>query len=238
MLALGLLGCAASNHFPVGSYERGALFNEQGKHQEAVQALDAFIRTSPTDSLVARAQYLKALSYMKMKEYPMAAVELRILCKDYPTSEYVEEAEFLQGVADFEQVGKVQRDIGGAFEARDQFHRFLKLYPASRRAEEAREYLRRIADLVVRKRLAQARVYGHLGQHDAAVIVLGTTLEQERDSQLLDRVLLLRGEEAEKAGEPDVARESYQRLLDDYPQSKLAGEAREALERLRDADAS
>ena len=168
----------------------------------------------------------------------MAAVELRILCKDYPTSEYVEEAEFLQGVADFEQVGRIQRDISAAYEARDQFRRFLKLYPDSRHAEEAREYLHRIADMVVRKRLAQARVYEHLGQHDAAVVVLGTTLEQERDSGLLDRVLLFRGEEAEKAGELDVARESYQRLLEDYPQSKLAGAAHKALERLRDATAS
>jgi outer membrane protein assembly factor BamD len=150
----------------------------------------------------------------------------------------VEEAEFLQGVAYFEQVGRIQRDISGAYEGRDQFQRFLKLYPQSRHAEEARGYLRRIADLVVRKRLAQAEVYRHLGQHEAAVLLLGTTLEEEHDSQLLDRVLLRRAEEAQRAGEQDVAEESYRRLLEVYPQSKLAGEAREALERLRAPDSS
>ena len=48
-----MAGCGASNPHPVGSYERGVFFAEQGKDIEAVAALESYIRKNPTDSLTA-----------------------------------------------------------------------------------------------------------------------------------------------------------------------------------------
>ena len=119
-----LAGCGARNPHPVGSYERGVFYADQGKDVEAVAALDSYIRSNPTDSLAAEAQYLKGLTYMEMGEYPLAGVEFQILRKDYPTSSRVEEALFQEGVAYLNQVGRVERDITGAYEARLQFLKF------------------------------------------------------------------------------------------------------------------
>jgi outer membrane assembly lipoprotein YfiO len=234
----GVCGCGTSNPYPVGSFERGAHFNEHGKHRDAVAALEDFVRRNPTDSLAARAQYLKALSYLGMKEYPLAAVELKILRKDYPASELVEDAYFQEGVAYFREVGRIERDLSGAHEARRHFRRFLELYPGSQHAEQAQEYLRQISDMVVRKRLGAADVYLHLGRPGAAGIVLESILAEEGESRLLDRVLLLRASAALKEGQQDVAADAYRRLIREFPSSPLVEEAETALEDLADTDQS
>jgi outer membrane protein assembly factor BamD len=241
LLFCGLMcptGCGTSNPNPSGTFARGLYFTEHGKNQEAVTAMEDFLRRNPTDSLAARAQYLKALSYMKMKEYPLAAVEMKILCKDYPSSELVENASFQEGLAYFLEVGRVERDLSGAYQARTHFQKFLLNYPDSQHVPEVRDILRKISDMIVRKRLGAAEVYLHLGQPAAAGQVLDSLLAEESQSGLLDRVLLLRGKSARKAGQREAAVAAYRRLIEDYPNSPLVSEAQSALADLADADES
>ena len=148
-----MAGCGASNPHPVGSYERGVFFAEQGKDVEAVAALESYIRKNPADSLTAEAQYLKGMTYMEMGEYPLASVEFQILRKDYPTSVRVEDALFQEGVAYLEQVGRIERDITGAYEARLHFLKFSQEYPNSPRMPEVVAYMAEISDLMVHKRM-------------------------------------------------------------------------------------
>jgi outer membrane assembly lipoprotein YfiO len=237
-VAAGLGGCGASNPYPVGSFDRGERFSARGKHHEAIDALDSFIRRNPTDSLSARAQYLKALSYMELKEYPLAAVELQILRKDFPASEFAEDAFYQEGLAYLNQVGRIQRDVSGAYEARAHFRKFLAQYPDSPHVPQVQEHLRHISDIIVSKRISAADVFEHLGRHAAAGLVLQSTYEEEKESRLLDKVLFLRGQMAAKAGERGTAAEAYQRLLADYPDSKFAAAARVALAGLARADKS
>ncbi|MFH1845790.1 MAG: outer membrane protein assembly factor BamD [bacterium] len=229
-------GCGTGNPFPTGSYDRGAHYNSHGKHHEAVQALETFIRQNPTDSLAARAQYLKALSYMEIDEYPLAAVELKILRKDYPTSELVEDAFFHEGVAYFKQVGRVQRDLTGAYESRSHFGQFLRVFPGSDRLPEVEEYLKRISDLIVEKQLGVADVYRHLGRHKAAMLALETVLEEEPGSTRLDEVLYYLGAAAIRAENYDQARSAFQQLLAEFPESPFAGKSRSGLDDLPTED--
>ena len=172
-------GCSLHNPHPVGSFERGAYYAERGNNVEAISALDAFVRHNPTDSLAAEAQYLKGMTYMDMKEYPLAAVEFQILRKDYPTSERVEDAYFQEGMAYYDQVGRIERDVTGAYEARAHFLRFLEAYPrSSTGAGGARAHLQEISDLLVHKRLAQIRIYRQLRRHQAVAVTLDDILAE------------------------------------------------------------
>ena len=230
-------GCGIGNPHPPGSYERGQYFVEKENYAEAVLALESFVRHNPTDSLAADAQFLKAMTTMKMKEYPLAAVEFQILRKDYPTSPLVEDAFFQEGVAYYRQVGRVQRDITGALDAREHFRQFLKRYPDSQFKEQVDGYLLDISDLVVSKRLRQCRVFRQLKRPEAVALTLDTVLATEPQSRLVDRALLERGRIAEKLEDAAGARAAYGRLVQEYPDSPHADEARSALERLGAAEA-
>lgn len=229
-----LSGCGSSNPYPPGSFDRGYRFYERGNHLQAVNEFETFVRQNPTDSLAARAQYLKATSYLQMKEYPLAVVELQIMRKDYPSSELVEDAYFQEGVAYFEQVGDIGRDISGVYNARQLFAQYLQLYPMGKHAAGAQEYLTDISDIIVRKKLRSADVYRHLGQLDAVSIVLENVLAAETDTRMTDLVLLELGKNYEKLREWMQAAQAYQRIITEYPESSLRKQAEKRLKRVND----
>jgi len=230
-----LVGCGTKNPFPRDSFDYGAFYNERGKHNEAVAALETFVRRNPTDSLAVRAQFLKAKSYMELKEYPVAAIELKILRQDYPTSPLVEDAYYLEGVAYLNEVGKIERDITGAYKARLHFLEFSRVYAASRYMPQVREHMQAVTDLLVEKKLRNANVFRQKGHHEAVAITLDTILETEPTSSLIDQVLMQRGQVAERTEDYETAREVYGRLLSAYPQSPLAREAQARLHELATA---
>ncbi|MBU8869237.1 MAG: outer membrane protein assembly factor BamD [Gemmatimonadales bacterium] len=226
----GMIGCGAGNPFPVGSYERGQHFVEKENYVEAVAALESFVRHNPTDSLAAEAQFLKAMTTMKMDEFPLAAVEFQILRKDYPTSNRVEEANFREGIAYFRQVGRIERDISGALGARRHFQDFLVKYPQSSFRPEAEGFLLDISDLVVLKRLRQCKVFRQLRRFGAIELTMDLVLTQEPGSRLIDRVLFERAKVAGKLEDAETQVTMYRRLVQEYPDSPLAEKARSELE--------
>jgi len=237
LLGAGLLGgCGAGNPYPKGSFERARFFVEKDKHIEAVAALETFVRHNPTDSLASEAQYLKAMVYMDTHEYPLAAVEFQILRKDYPTSDRVEDALFQEGVAYFKQVGRVERDVTGALEARRHFLQFSQEYPDSKHMPEVQKYMQEISDLMVRKRLQQARVFWQLKRYEAVKVTLGTALEEEGGSSLLDEVLWERARAVSKLDDPDEAARMYEQIISEFPDSRFRDRAQSALKELDEED--
>lgn len=235
VLTLGLLhvvGCAAGNPYQSGTFERGQFFHENNRHTEAVASLETFVRYHPTDSLAPRAQYLKALSYMGMKEYPLAVVELQILAKDYPTSDLIEDAMFQEGMCYFKQVSNPERDVSGALNARRQFVKFSQTYPQSEHMDEVIATMQDISDIMVRKRLAQVNVFKQLKRDEAVLVTLEGVLEKEANSRLLDEVLMTLGESAMRVGKDRQAREMFSRLVNEYPESRFKDRARKHLDNL------
>ena len=173
---------------------------------------------------------------MSMEEYPLAAVEFQILRKDYPTSALVEDALFEEGKAYLFQVGRVERDITGAYEARLHFLDFSQKYPGSRHMPEVVGYMQEISDLMVRKRLEQVRVYEQLKRYEAIAVVLDDVMEAEAASSLIPEVVWKRGRVAERLGDPDKAAAMYQRLIDQYRDTDYGPRAQKALRRLDGED--
>lgn len=229
LLALAAGGCGASNPHALGSYARARTFQEAGKHQDAVDAYAAFLRRSPTDSLAARAQFEKAMSYMELKEYPLAVVEFQILRQEYPTSELAEASQYQECLALLGQLHGVDRDITPAHEAREKLLAFLRTYPESRWAGDARKKLVEISDLVVRKQLRAVKLYRRLGKHESEAIVLDRLLATERRSTLLPRVLLARAKAARSLDRHAEADGFLRTLLEEYPESDEAAGARSRL---------
>jgi outer membrane protein assembly factor BamD len=229
-------GCGASNPHPVGTFERAAYWQEKGHFQDAAQAYEVFVRQNPTDSLAAEAQFQKALSYMFIEEYPLAAVEFQILAQDYPVSPLVEAARFHEGECYYFQVGRIERDVTPAYEARLHWLDFARQYPNSEYLPQVRQYMQEITDLLVEKRLRAVKVYRQLGRWEAVAIGLDRTLEEEPSSTLTDRVLYLRGQAAEKLDDRVRAEQVYRRIVDEFPDSEYRDRAQDALRKLARAD--
>ena len=224
-LVAGVAGCGGGNPHPAGTLDRADFFATRGNRLEAVAAYEAFMRHNPTDSLASEAQFRKAMIYMDLKDYPLAAVEFQILRKDYPNSARVEEGMFQEGLAYRRQVGDLERDASGAYQARDHFLRFKATYPQSARTAAVAAELSGISDLIVRKRLAQAEVFRQLRRWNAVATVLDGILRDEPQSGLTDDVLWERARAAERLDDPAAAAGFYRRLASDHPGSPRAADA-------------
>ena len=235
-LALALTaGCGSQNPYSVGSYERASYWAEQGHYQEAAEAFEVYVRQNPTDSLAAQAQFEKARAYMEISEYPLAAVEFQILAQDYPVSPLVEAGMFHEGECYYFQVGRIERDVTAAYEARLHWLDFSRQYPNSEYMPQVREYMLEIADLLVEKRLRAVKVYRQLGRWEAVAISLDRILEEEPTASYLDEIMLERGRVAERLDEPGKAEQMYRRVIDEYPDSLYRDKARDGLRRLANA---
>lgn len=234
----GGVGCGAGNPQPIGTFERGVYWQEKGHYQDAAEAFEVFVRQNPTDSLAAQAQFEKAVSYMYIKEYPLAAVEFQILTQDYPVSPLVEDARFHEGECYYFQVGRIERDVTTAYEARLHWLDFARQYPTSEFMPQVREYMQEISDLLVRKRLRAVKVYRQLGRWQAVAIGLDRVLEEEPTSSMIDMVLYRRGQAAEKLGDPLRAQQVYRRILDEFPDSDFRKRAQDGLRRVDDTEDS
>ena len=226
---LASIGCGTSNPYQLGSLERARHWAEHDQYQEAADAFEIFVRQNPADTLAAQAQYEKSLAYMQLKEYPLAAVELQILVQDYPDSPLVEAAVFREGECYWRQVGRLERDVTPAYEARLHWLDFSRRFPGSKFQPEIDVHMQEIADLMVSKQLRAVRIYQQLRRHDAVALVLDRILDDEPTSSILDQVLWERGKVATRLEDPETARRTYQRLLDEYPQSEFRSDAERAL---------
>jgi len=229
-------GCSAKNPYQFGSYDRANYWMETGHYQEAAEAFETYVRQNPTDSLAAQAQYEKARAYMAIKEYPLAAVEFQILAQDYPISPLVEAGMFHEGECYFFQVGRIERDVTAAYEARLHWLDFSRQYPTSEFIPAVQEYMLEIADLLVQKRLRAVKVYRQLKRWNAVAVSLDRILEEEPSSTYIESVLLQRGQVAERLEEYDVAERMYRRVVDEFPDGPDTKTARAGLRRLANLD--
>jgi TolA-binding protein len=84
-------------------------------------------------------------------------------------------------------------------------------------------------------RLGLAEAQMLQGKNDAAITTL-KDLSTDSDSQLpLDGVLMQLGRAYQQAGKKDEATRSFTRVVDEFPQSPYAGEAREKIQALKKA---
>jgi outer membrane assembly lipoprotein YfiO len=224
-------GCGTPNPYPPGSFERAVRFQERGKLRDAVAALDQFLRRDPPDSVAVEAQRMKAIAYMELKEYPLAAVEWQILRREYPGTEQAVEALYREGLAHLNQVGRLERDITAAGTARGLLRRYVSEWPDGAYAEAAREQIKNISDMFVRKKLGDLEVYRRLGREEAGAVVLDALLDEEPESRLRPRLLLMRASLAREQGEPEVAARFLELLLAEHPDSPEAATARRERER-------
>jgi outer membrane assembly lipoprotein YfiO len=232
-VTLAAVGCGSTNPFPPGSYERGLHYQEAGQRSEAVKAYEAYLRSEPTDSLAAEAQYRTAVCYQDLEQYPLAAVEYQILRKDHPMSARVEDAYFAEGVCYLRQVDRVERDMTSVDEARRHFREFARKYPESEHMPEVEEYLQEMSDMVVRKRLGAAHVYRQLGRDRAAGITLDDIIATEPNSTLIDQAMIWRAEVSTKTGDWEVGMDMCQAIIADHPDSKYVKRAEKILAELQ-----
>ncbi|MCB9800302.1 MAG: outer membrane protein assembly factor BamD [Candidatus Omnitrophica bacterium] len=201
ILPLLFLTPATSWSYWVWSPETGEFVNPEG---------------APQDSL--EEQYEYAMQFYKEKNYDEALKQLENLIDKNPGAQIIGEAQYRRGTI-YEEKG----DYWKAFTA---YRDIVKSYPNSERMDEVIEREFRIANLFLSGKKAKLMGLEILPSTPKAIEIFKHIIDNAPYGAYGDQSQYRLGMTYKKIGQFDRAVESFQNLIEQYPQSEFVGDAR------------
>jgi outer membrane protein assembly factor BamD len=214
-------------------WQAGQKAAEEKDWENARKYLRRLIDAFPQSQHQADARIALADTYMNQggtANYVLAISSYREFLTLYPSHPRAAYAQFQAAEAYFRQVNNPDRDQTPTRQALEEYQRLLDVYPSSDYVEKARE---RVHDC--RQTLARSEfMVGHFYQRTrrawrSAIGRYQTILRDYPDYDELDEVLFRLAECLTAAGRYAEARPPIGRLLEEYPKSSFADDARKLL---------
>ena len=210
-------------------YKKATEYYEAGEYVKAGTLFQELVNIYRGTSTGDDVYYFYAKSMIGQKDYLMAGHYFKTLIKEFPTSEYVEEAQFMTGYCSYLLSPKPLLDQAVSFEAIDALQLYINLYPFSDRVDEANRLIDELKDKMVYKSYLTAKLYYDFKSYKAAVVALSNSLKDHPDSQyredlmymlLKSKYLLAINSVKEKQNERfSGALDEYFSFVDEYPES-------------------
>lgn len=213
---------------------------EDFEDEDCIAAEPAFRevrRTYPYSRYAALAELRVADCLMIEKKYPEAISAYGRFVRFRPSHAQVPYARFKVAEGYYQQIPddfflsppSYELDQAETEEAMIQLRRFLLDYPEHEKVDEAREFLTKALDSLARHELYVAEYYLNRDHPEAAVIRLNTLLEAYQESSLVPEALLLLGQVRIDRDEVDEARVVFEKVREDFPDSRFSAQAEEYL---------
>ena len=205
---------------------------EYSRSSQLYQELVTIYRgTSRADQIY----YFLAKSYYGQHDYVLASHFFRQMLKEFPRSEYNEEAQFLIGYCYYLDSPTARLDQKTTQEAIDALQLFINIFPASAKVAEANKLIDEMREKLVYKSYLSGKLYYDLADYRAAVISLTNSIKEYPDSKYREELMYyllkakyLLGENSideKKRERLNSALDEYFTFSDEFPQSKYRKEA-------------
>jgi outer membrane protein assembly factor BamD len=246
LVALAGWGCAhggepdiatlASNSDQV-IWEAGQKALEKHQYEAARQHFKRIIDGFPQSEYGPAARLALADSYFQeggVASYILAIAAYREFLTIYPSHPRSDYAQFQSGECYFKQRNGPDRDQTPTRNALDEYQRLLEFYASSSYIEKARERIKDCRQSLARAEYLAGYFYQRTRQaYRAAVARYEAILGEYPDFDQLDEVLYRLGECLGLAGRPAEALPHLGRLIEEFPKSERAEDARRLMEDLR-----
>ncbi|MFH1797967.1 MAG: outer membrane protein assembly factor BamD [Candidatus Omnitrophota bacterium] len=164
------------------------------------------------------AQFEWAMQFFKQYEFGRAAEEFSRLTKNYPDSEWAAEAQYYAGRS-YEEMGKY-------YFAFQNYQKTIDDYPYSRRVNEIIKRQYNIANIFQTKETSKLMDLELTLSIDRAVTIYKQIIENSPFGEYADKSLYKSAECYRRMMQHKDAMEAYERIVNDYPDSKLVPEAK------------
>jgi outer membrane protein assembly factor BamD len=210
-------------------FEEGTrAFNEK----KYVRALDNFskIRTDhPFTPLMTQVELKIADAYYLNQQYPEAVNALKEFQSMHPTNENIPFVLLRLGQAHFDQFTATDRDQKNTEIAKAYFENVMTNYSKSPQAVEASEKLAKTLEYLAEHEFNIAQFYMQEAKYLAAQDRFEEIIRKYKSTPTAVKSLFYLGESYRLEKNPARAALAYEALLQHYPQSKFAAEARTQL---------
>lgn len=209
---------------------------EDGDHMDALFLLEQIVYNFPGYEKREYATFLIVKAYFEADDYVMAVAEGRDFVRDYPASEWADDAQFYVAEALYEQAPSFALDQAVTREAVVEYNTLLQVYPDTPQKEKAQKHLKQCINKLAKKEYKNGAFYKKMGMYDASLVYFETVLNNFADSDWIDDTLFSMGEIYMKQEKLGQASDSYNRLIENHPKSKWISEAEAKLSEINKWD--
>ncbi len=215
-------------------YKKAIELYEEGEFAKAGTLFQELINIYRGTNKADKIYYYFAKSMLGQRDYLMAGHYFNTLVKEFSTSEYVEEAQYMVGYCYYLMSPKPRLDQEVTQKAIDALQLYINLYPFNERVEEASRLIMELQDKLVMKSYLSAKLYYDFENYKASVVALNNALKEYPDSKyreelmymiLKSRYLLaVNSVEEKKMDRLSLALDEYFAFVDEFPDSKYSKE--------------
>ncbi len=150
-------------------YKKATQLYDNKKYNQAAEIFNQIIINYPGSVVVPSAQYYLAYSYYNIRDYERAQVEFEFLYRQFPTSEFAEEAELMAAVCMYLSSPPYYKDQSKTLQAKKMFERFIRRHPETPLKKKAEDYIRKINEKLAKKEFETAKLYFKFKEYQAAL---------------------------------------------------------------------
>ena len=225
-------------------YKKAIEYYEAGEYVKAGTLFQELVNIYRGTSRADQIYYYYAISMMGQKDYLLATHYFKSLLKEFPGSQYAEEAQFMTGYCSYLLSPNSRLDQTVTKEGIESLQLYINLYPYSDRVAEANRLIDELKAKLMHKSYLNARLYYDFENYKAAVIALGNSLQEYPETPnreelmymlLKSKYLLAINSVADKKPERlSNALDEYFSFVDEFPDSQYRKEVDRFYEMLAD----
>jgi len=229
LMAALLAGCttklpgsnSVSNYFTEGE----DLYNKKN-YEESIERFKKLKEYGAGSPLISALADLKiADAQFNSQNYIEAAAMYESFTKFHPKNDKAPYASFRMALCNYMQIGGVDTDQTAVKTAVSQLQNFLKEYPESEYAAEARQKLEDCYAKQAQREIYIGRFYYRFGKYLAAIKRLEECVAKFPQVPVTDEAYLYLEKAYIKTGEKERGKEAFNRLFIKFPTSKYIKEA-------------
>lgn len=210
--------------------------NEQLEKKEYEQARAAFLEVKNRDltkKYAPLSQLKIADSYIKEEEFELAVSEYQKFLEAYPDHQYASYAQYQIAMVYFNQVESPDRGYGGAAKALEEFEKLKRMFPRNPYKDVIDLKIEQSRNTIAEYEYLVGEFYYKKDSYKAAIGRFEELLKRFPDYKGEAGALFLTGISYKKLGQKDKASDFLTRLIEKYPNNKLAKDAKKELASLK-----
>ncbi|MDG5800219.1 outer membrane protein assembly factor BamD [Marinilabiliaceae bacterium ANBcel2] len=226
-------------------YEAALNYYQEGDYTRAARLFEGLIGRFRGTERAEMSHYIYADCLFENGDYLNAGYYFDLFTQNYPTSDLVEDAQFMTAYSSYKMSPNPRLDQTDTYNAIDGFQLFINLYPNSERAEEAADLMQEMRDKLAYKAYLNCRLYYEMGtymgnNYQSAVITARNTLEDFPDTKYSEELAFLildskyiQAMKSVEERQQERLRETvdeYYAFINQYPESQYMNEAHNIFE--------
>ena len=231
---IALFGCGGQGDFvrlaPEDQLNQARRDLADRKWSRAAKEFQTLAGVLDGTSYYPEVKYGLGRAYAGDGDYPAAERELNIVIREYPESEWADDALYELAAALWDQSKPSQLDQSTTHQTIDKLREFLNRFPESNRYDEAQALLLAARSRLAQKEYENGRLYLKLGDILAPQTYFQSVLTEYGDTDWAAWAQLGMGEVECKDGNAEAAAAAYRAVVSGWPDHPAA---READDRLR-----